>query len=381
MAKLQFECMLYQRMKTALLPQMDHFASQSPNAKYKSEDVYNVTLSQCIQNRMVAPTIRKMRRRNMRVMTRQRFLQLLGAVSYDETLNASADMLEASAREHVNRGRLRGKIKISVDCHRIARHDKAGKDHPDLKSGKVKDGSYMAEEYMTAQVASGKCNVTLAAYPIADGEDQSYYLGGIIENARMAGADVEVVLLDRGFNSVANMLEMIKQYVDFIMPLRGNDKIYGIMNEVHTKTGAAVRPYTMTANDGRTVTFTLVVCRKKLPPNYKPRRVQDMYVAFATNIKVENPKKLLRYIPKVYRARWGIEIGYRVLEEIRAKTKSPRTVARLFLLFFSLAFVNYWLLYKIVDAKGIEKRKDVTDAISDYADLLWLYMRGTYGHP
>ena len=63
--------------------------------------------------------------------------------------------------------------------------------------------------------------------------------GATSEDVRMAGA---AKVMDREFNSVANMLEMI-QGVDFIMPLWGNHELYEIMKEVHAgngiKTGSA----------------------------------------------------------------------------------------------------------------------------------------------
>lgn len=67
---------------------------------------------------------------------------------------------------------------------------------------------------------------------------------------------------------------------------------------------------------------------------FKNARTVGKYVAFITNIRVDNSRDLLRHIPKAYRKRWGIEVGYHVLEWARAKTKSPRTAARLFLVFF-----------------------------------------------
>ena len=58
-----------------------------------------------------------------------------------------------------------------------------------------------------------------------NGESQTHYLGGLIENALRLGVDIEAVLLDRGFNSVDNILEMESLEVRYIMPLRGSDKL------------------------------------------------------------------------------------------------------------------------------------------------------------
>ena len=59
----------------------------------------------------------------------------------------------------------------------------------------------------------------------------------------------------------------------------------------------------MCNREGRQSTSTLVVCPKRNPP--KNARITDGYVAFITNIRVDNPRDLLVHIPKTYRKRWG----------------------------------------------------------------------------
>ena len=126
----------------------------------------------------------------------------------------------------------------------------------------------------------------------------------------------------------------------------------------------------------RQSTSTLAVCPKRNPP--KNARTADRYVAFITNIRVDNPRDLLRRIPKTYRKRWGIETGYRILKQARARTKSPRMVARLFLMFFSLAYVNFWLLYRraLIGNGGPHAKLPM----ADYSDILWMHVT-TGGRP
>ena len=375
MSQIRLDAYVYRRLFEIVHPALERIASTAPNAKYGPTDLYHVAIAQCNKNDTVAPTVRMMRRRFSGVMTNQRFLQLLGAIPDDEMLELCLDMIEASAQVVIDVGRLSGEVTMAVDEILVPRFDKLGKDHPDLKGGKKKNGTNFFEGYMTAQIVSGKKRPTLAVYPIANGESQTHFLGGIIENVRSAGAAIRALLLDRGFNSVANMLEMMLQNVPFIMPMRGNEKIYQIMREVDKGTGEAVREYTMTGKDGRTATFTLVVCRKKKAG--KKGRIRDKYIAFATNIVVKSAKNLLRYIPNMYRDRWGIETGFRSLKDVRAKTKSPRTAARLFLMIFSLVFVNFWVLFKIWSDET-RFRAELCTVLSDYADILWLYVEGRY---
>ena len=110
----------------------------------------------------------------------------------------------------------------------------------------------------------------------------------------------------------------------------------------------------------------------------KNAKTADRYVAFITNIRVDNPRDLLRRIPKTYRKRWGIETGYRILKQARARTKSPRMAARLFLMFFSLACVNFWLLYCRVLINDAGPHAELP--MADYSDILWMHVTAS-GRP
>ena len=359
-------------MRRTLLPHMAHLASSAPNALYGPEDLMDMTLAMCSQNQFVATCVRAMARHRTRTMTGQRFLQLLGAHPPDGMLETSMNILESTAATLRESGRLGGPVRVGVDEVLLERYD--GK-KPEHKGGKRKNGTNRFEGYITMQIVSHRDPVTISGYPIANGESQTHYLGGLIENALRLGVDIEAVLLDRGFNSVDNILEMESLGVRYIMPLRGSDKLHDIIERVDAG-GDPIREYTMTNKDGRQSTSTLVVCPKKNPP--KNARTADRYVAFITNMRVDNPRDLLVHIPKTYRKRWGIETGYRILKQARARTKSPRTAARLFLMFFSLAYVNFWLLYRraLIMCAGPHAELPM----ADYSDILWMHVTA-YGRP
>ena len=374
----QFSREAYGHLCAAVLSVIGVLASPSPNAKYSALDILNVALSQCHANDFVSTTIRAMRRSGVKTMTGQRFLQLLGKRDPDEMLEICGDMLEAAVRRLAEAGRLKGKLVLAVDEHGIPYY---GKERSDARGGKKKDGTNWFECYMTMQVVSGKSPVTLSVYRIASGESQTHYLGALIENARRLGADIDVLLLDRGFNSAANIREMERQGVRHITPKSGDPRVYRAMEEAEADPGKAVREYAITSKDGTTVTPTMVIVPKKLKPcraecgeckRCKPVLVKDKYVAFLTNIVVDDPAELLKYIPKKYRARWGIETGYGSMESIRARTKSPSTSARLFLFYFTVVVVNLWLYCKAVQTPYWGPSPVMP--LADYVDCLWLHV-------
>ncbi len=358
-------------MRRTMLPHMAHLASAAPNALYGPQDLMDVALAMCSQNQFVATCVRAMARRRVQTMTGQRFLQLLGAQPPDGMLEMSLDILESSTAILKESGRLGGPVRVGVDEILLERYD--GK-KPEHKGGRKKNGTNRFEGYITMQIVSHRDPVTISGYPVANGESQTHYLGGLIENALRLGVDIEAVLLDRGFNSVDNILEMESLGVHYIMPLRGSDRLGDIMRDVDAG-GCPVREYTMTNKGGRRSTSTLVICPKKNPP--KNAGVADRYVAFITNIRVDNPRDLLVHIPKTYRKRWGIETGYRILKQARARTKSPRTAARLFLMFFSLAYVNFWLLYRRALIGNAGPHAELP--MADYSDIIWMHATARTG--
>ena len=374
----QFSREAYGHLCAAVLPVIGDLASPSPNAKYSALDILNVALSQCRANGFVSTTVRAMGKRGVKTMTGQRFLQLLGKRDPDEMLEICGDMLEAAVGRLAEAGRLKGKLVLAADEHGIPYH---GKDRSDAKGGKKKGGTNWFECYVTMQVVSGKSPATLSVYRIAAGESQTYYLGALIENARRLGADIDVLLLDRGFNSAANIREMERQGVRYITPKSGDPRVYRAMEEAEADPGKAVREYTITAKDGTTVTPTMVIVPKKLKPcrakcgeceKCRPVLMKDKYVAFFTNIAVDCPEDLLKSIPKKYRARWGIETGYGSVESIRAKTKSPSTAARLFLFYFTVVVVNFWLYCKAMQTPYWGPSPVMP--LVDYVDCLWLHI-------
>ena len=175
---------------------------------------------------------------------------------------------------------------------------------------------------------------------------------------------------------------MDAQGVRYVVPKSGYPKVYRAMEEAKADTDRAVRPYAMTARDGTATTLTIVTVPKKIKPcrakcgeckKCKPVLMKDKYVAFLTNVRADSPKRLFKHIPKAYRARWGIEMGYRSVESIRAKTKSPKTAARLFLFYFTLVVINTWL-YCGADAVLGEPIPEMP--LRDYTDCLWLHVTG-----
>ena len=85
--------------------------------------------------------------------------------------------------------------------------------------------------------------------------------------------------------------------------------------------------------------YTMIISKRKKPE--KPKKGKELlsherYIGFANNkpdLDVEE-----------YALRWGIKTGYRMIENVRARTHSKDTVVRLLCFVYSVAFFNAWIM-------------------------------------
>ena len=63
---------------------------------------------------------------------------------------------------------------------------------------------------------------------------------------------------------------------------------------------------------------------------------EEKFIGFATNMQLKDSE--------LYSKRWGIETGYRMIEEMRARTRSTKTVSRIFCFLYSVVMFNAWVM-------------------------------------
>ena len=92
---------------------------------------------------------------------------------------------------------------------------------------------------------------------------------------------------------------------------------------------------------GEQATFRMV----SIYGHNKRRRI--LYV-FATNTDTAPPNIL-----KMYRKRWGIETGYRMIRKFLARTTSKRYNVRLLYFYLAIILYNIWVLVNILSRVDI----------------------------
>ena len=207
-------------------------------------------------------TVKAMRSRGVRMMAGQRFLQLFGTRGHDEMLEICGDMLGGSGRWPNLAGT--GSLVVVADEHAMPYYGR-GKS-PGGNGGEGKDGGNWFEPYMTIQVVSGKSPVTLSAYRIAAGESQTHYLGAVMENGQTSRLEHWRAASGQGpqFGGKHSGDGWSGRAVRHV-------KVGGPQGASHdggaeADPDKAVRPYAITAKDGRTATANMATVLKNIKP-------------------------------------------------------------------------------------------------------------------
>ena len=98
----------------------------------------------------------------------------------------------------------------------------------------------------------------------------------------------------------------------------------------------------ITNADGVSVRYAMITAErnKKRRKNTKSAgtdlRLEERFIGFATSMHLGDPEP--------YSKRWDIETGYRMIEETRARTRSTKTVFRIFCFLYFVVMFDAWVM-------------------------------------
>lgn len=282
-------------------------------------------------------------------------LELENAPSADDVLhhlrNQSIDKIQGEIddlmSEMIKRARKRlripktKEITLAIDFHEIPYYgDINGKGVRFWVVGsKRKDGTNYFLRYATVDIVHKGIRFTLFAMPVSIFKTKEKAIRALVENAKKY-VNVKIVLLDRAFCNVKSIKELENPDFDieYVMPKIMDKKTKKAVKECLKNKVTSMR-YRM-GTKKNFVEFNLIV--------YKEPCSKDA-VAFATN-KSTDPA----WTAETYKRRWGIETGYRVKTDFRAKTTSTSHIVRAIYFLLSVVLYNMWVLCNlIIDAKTL----------------------------
>lgn len=271
-----------------------------------------------------------------------------------ESVEAVCNMLiQHTAELAVKSGMGKSPILVAIDKHLIPRYDVNNMLH--LIYSKAKAGTSKFETYASIQAVGGTINAILDCVPLTRDDEDVDFVRRFVQKLRRYGLTARLILMDREFYSVDVISAVCESGNRFLMPAVKNSGIKRIIAEYHEGKTDAVSAYTMKNSAGREASFTLII-RKSRHWDDAESRIADRYVVFATNLSVADAVKEIETLPDDYKLRWGIETGYRQIEQVRPKTYSRNNLFRNLMFYVSLYIHNMWAVVR----SGVKAPKKLT---------------------
>jgi hypothetical protein len=247
-------------------------------------------------------------------------------------LNAAlAGHLPKALRQHLQQ--------LAIDLTWIPSHGRPFREPAEVYRGQAKDGTSHFHAYATAYVVRHGQRYTVALTGVTKGEPLKDVVQRLLRQAARVGVRPRLLLLDRGFYSVAVVRYLQAARVPFLMPVvchgRSPKQPGGPSGSYVFRTWkkSGWSNYTLTeAKTGRMATVSICVkCR-----NYKGqwrRHGRQALIYASWGYRPPSPDAVFA----TSRLRFGIESRYRQMHEGRIRTSSRRPDVRL--LYVGIALV------------------------------------------
>ena len=231
---------------------------------------------------------------------------------------------------------------IAIDIHLIPRWGK--KPGIDLMRSRRNNGTGTFERYITAQCVDGGPRLVLGVLHMGAPEDVPDFVRDLIAVCRSVDCNIRTVLLDREFFSTRVFEALEKMGVGYLVPCKNTDIIVDAIAEFAAGMRTAASEPCITNADGMSVRYTMIVAerKKKRKKSGKEKsdgvgmRPEEKFIGFATNMQLKDSE--------LHSKRWDIETGYRMIEKMRACTRSTKTVFRIFCFLYSVVMFNAWVM-------------------------------------
>ena len=222
-------------------------------------------------------------------------------------------------------------LDVAVDMHLIPRYDK--KYGRELVRSKFKSGTCIFERYITIQCIVAGHRLVLGVLAMPALEDLADFVRKIIDSARNAGASLGIVMMDREFFSSEVIKTLDVMGISYLMPCRNTSAVVDAIDEFEKKR-RDTRSSCVITGTGQPVPYNMIIAkRKKKKDALLPH---DRFIGFATNVADINVEE--------YGRRWGIETGYRIIENARIRTHSKNPTTRLLYFVYSVCIFNAWVM-------------------------------------
>jgi putative transposase len=293
-------------------------------------------------------------------------------------LNAAlAGHLPKTLRKHLQR--------LAIDLTLIPYHGQPFGDPAEVYRSQAKDGTSHFHAYATAYIIRKGQRYTVALTGVRKGESLKDVVQRLLQQAARVGVRPRLLLLDRGFYSVAVVRYLQAARVPFLMPVvchgrspKHQDGPSGSYVFRTWKKGGWSSHTLTESKTGRTATVSICVKCRNYRGQWKRHGRQPLIYAY-WGYQPPSPDAVFT----TYRLRFGIESSYRQLHEGRIRTTSRRPAVRLLYVGIALVLRNLWvwLHYTVLSLPRRGGRVILLERLRWETLLLWLLhvVEETYG--
>ena len=283
--------------------------------------------------------------------------------------------LNAALAGHLPKALRRRLQRLAIDLTLIPYHGRPFRDRDEIYRSQAKDGTSHFHAYATAYVVRKGQRFTVALTGVTKGESLKEVVQRLLHQAARVGVRPRLLLLDRGFYSVAVIRYLQAARHPFLMPVVGHGRS---PKQPGGPTGSHVfrtwktsgwSQYTLADAKKRTATVSICVrCRNYRGERKRHGRQALIYASWG--YRPASPDAVFT----MYRLRFGIEASYRQLHEGRIRTTTRRPVVRLLYVGIALVLRNLWvwLHYAVLSRPRRGGRVLLLERLRWDTLLLWL---------
>ena len=331
--------------------------------------LWHVAFAACARLCALASACRCLATAPSRETVRQGWLAWLPA--RDELLRRLNNALTAEVPRAVRRRAQQ----VAIDLVLIPYHGRPMLDLCEVFRSAARSGTSHFHAYATAYVNYRGQRYTLALTVVGRGEKMEEVLKRLLRRLSALGVSARLLLLDRGFWSVAVIRYLQAARRPFLMPvlLRGRKAGHpegpGGTRVFAARTRGGWDEYTLTARDKKTARVSICIHCRNYDGQWGRRGRQALVYAFWG---IEPSGR--RWVRQTYRKRFAIETSYRQAHQGRARTCTRNPVVRLLLLGVALVLRNVWvwLHYEVLSSPRRGGRRLNLELLPLKEMLLWL---------
>ena len=254
--------------------------------------------------------------------------------------------VNAAFAGHLPRAIRRGKrpLTIAVDLTLIAYYGKHPLDDTQVYRSQAKRGTNSFFAYATAYLVLHGERFTLAVIPVTQSESLKGVLQELLQAVSKMGLKIGLLLLDRGFCSVAVIRYLQQARRPFLMQMvchgRKADHPLGPSASNVFKAMKKSGWSTHTLEDGKKNKATVSICVKRA--RYKNKHGQRKRETWVYAYWGITPKRV-DWVKDTYRRRFGIETSYRQMNQCRIRTTTKKFHVRFLYVAIGLLLRNLWV--------------------------------------